>query len=47
MNDEPNGVFLPDMTEDEYEEYYKNEVKGWGKVYKKINEIIKNDRSTE
>lgn len=28
--------FLSDMTEEEYEDYQRNEVQGWGKVLKKL-----------
>lgn len=30
------AVFLPDMTEEEYAEYDRNEVQGWGKVLAKL-----------
>lgn len=30
------AVFLPDMTEQEYEEYLKDEVNGWKKFKKKL-----------
>lgn len=33
---EPNGVFMADMSEEEYKEYTHLEVKGWKKFYNKI-----------
>lgn len=33
--EEPNGVFIADMTEQEYKDYQHLEVKGWKKIYDK------------
>jgi hypothetical protein len=32
----PDGVFLSEMTEEEYEDYDRRENKGWKGFYKKV-----------
>lgn len=41
-----NAVFLPDMTEEEYEEYVRLEERGWKGFYKKLG-LIKQEDETE
>ena len=37
---ETNGVFLPDMTREEQEQYMREE-QGWKGLYNKVREIVK------
>ena len=32
----PNGAFLSDMDEEDYNKYIHETEKGWGKFYKKV-----------
>lgn len=42
LTDEP-GEFLPDMTEEEFDEYQHRKVSGWDKLYSKLPKIKKDD----
>ena len=39
--EEPNGVFLGEMTDQEFEEWERDEVKGWGPFFSNIFNINK------
>lgn len=38
--EETKAIFLSDMTDDEYDEYVRSEVKGWKVFDEKIRKII-------
>lgn len=41
----PNGTFISDGTEEDYDDYVLKEKQGWGGFYKKIFNLNKNDEA--
>lgn len=47
VEEEPNGVFLSEMTDEEYEQYDREVNKGWGSFFKEVLSINKSPNGEE